>query len=171
MRGKLLCFLSFCFYCGITPAGAGKTLAHKGPHPIKRDHPRRCGENALMIFLKSSVTGSPPQVRGKQFAADGMDFFGGITPAGAGKTFVCGRQRHCKRDHPRRCGENMMLNTEIFMSAGSPPQVRGKHAICYQSRHAGRITPAGAGKTQDWSRRSRFSPDHPRRCGENFECL
>ena len=49
----------------ITPAGAGKTLRACGYSAQRRDHPRRCGENANEILLCACGKGSPPQVRGK----------------------------------------------------------------------------------------------------------
>ena len=49
----------------ITPAGAGKTRGHTAGLWIKKDHPRRCGENRLKKCALRRVSGSPPQVRGK----------------------------------------------------------------------------------------------------------
>ena len=74
----------------ITPAGAGKTTAASGRGLAAKDHPRRCGENFLSLYLSGITVGSPPQVRGKPPA-----FFANrperrITPAGAGKTTAPG---------------------------------------------------------------------------------
>ena len=95
--------------------------------------------------------GSPPQVRGKRCIHCIIPHSNGITPAGAGKTSLFRCRRMCCRDHPRRCGENVVR-------AGSSIAVS-------------RITPAGAGKTP----RRRLPPtnlrDHPRRCGENPQPL
>ena len=73
--------------------------------------------------------------------------YGGITPAGAGKTFVKPHEEITAWDHPRRCGENK--NGEILFAhlKGSPPQVRGKPGISLNSTSWSGITPAGAGKT------------------------
>ena len=52
-------------WTGITPACAGKS-GH--PHHLRRgnqDHPRVCGEKSWVRPSFSSVTGSPPRVRGK----------------------------------------------------------------------------------------------------------
>ena len=93
----------------------------------KRDHPRRCGENALEDSSEAHCLGSPPQVRGKQVLTEGEWWDYRITPAGAGKTQRLVRMcRACPgsppqvrgklylflrvdlvfQDHPRRCGEN-----------------------------------------------------------------
>ena len=70
-----------------------------------------------------------------------------ITPAGAGKT---PKRRFCtifNRDHPRRCGENLLPFELLPKSPGSPPQVRGKLALAIVDFDTIGITPAGAGKT------------------------
>ena len=71
---------------GSPPQVRGKlrpTLQESVP---KRDHPRRCGENAVTLPAEISWMGSPPQVRGKP--SDCLKTLPGlrITPAGAGKT-------------------------------------------------------------------------------------
>ena len=91
--------------------------------------------------------GSPPQVRGKPSNSVGVNTIDRITPAGAGKTAVNRRHAVAERDHPRRCGENLIRSVANALRKGSPPQVRGK-LVNYQVKYpATRITPAGAGKT------------------------
>ncbi len=92
--------------------------------------------------------GSPPQVRGKQIYFAEFVLTARITPAGAGKTFLSSCFLSLSKDHPRRCGENE--NQPFFTPPfyGSPPQVRGKHGVPVNSAATGRITPAGAGKTE-----------------------
>ena len=51
---------------GITPAGAGKTIFFAFTLRLRKDHPRRCGENEKSVFSQSRKRGSPPQVRGKR---------------------------------------------------------------------------------------------------------
>ena len=157
------------------------------PVYVRKDHPRRCGENSIPRRGRSVRLGSPPQVRGKQVRLD--DVFekiritpqvrgkpctvlplpapSGITPAGAGKTYVCALCCAVDWDHPRRCGENRPARLSPWAARGSPPQVRGKRynatvGICKE-----RITPAGAGKTSCDSLPLPRVWDHPRRCGEN----
>ena len=72
----------------------------------KKDHPRRCGENFYKVGFAAYDTGSPPQVRGKQLNLVKAAHWNGITPAGAGKTRLCGGLSARPEDHPRRCGEN-----------------------------------------------------------------
>ena len=131
----------------ITPAGAGKT-----PHFVLKshgweDHPRRCGENAFSMLKAAARTGSPPQVRGKLSFIPLTPLTLGITPAGAGKTYMFFRACATNRDHPRRCGENTLSGLNSSKAKGSPPQVRGKPAYVEGRFEMPGITPAGAGKT------------------------
>ena len=133
-----------------------------------RDHPRRCGENAAFILWTSSPPGSPPQVRGKHRSKRCKHLYLGITPAGAGKTYAYSNRSSEDRDHPRRCGENIVGYVFSKYRQGSPPQVRGKPSHNLWSQHLKGITPAGAGKTHCVPWRTAALPDHPRRCGENL---
>ena len=65
MRGKHGDYMADKRSFGITPAHAGKTC-HEIDEPILiGDHPRACGENALVSSCAHSVKGSPPRMRGK----------------------------------------------------------------------------------------------------------
>ena len=65
MRGKVEKSAENLRYVGITPAYAGKSGGAAGILKIKQDHPRLCGEKALSVDVHSSMTGSPPPMRGK----------------------------------------------------------------------------------------------------------
>ena len=109
-------------------------------------------------------------MRGKPNDETSISAHTGITPAGAGKTLPVVAVGVLIRDHPRRCGENRFLTVLQFRHAGSPPQVRGKRFQAEKQPQGSRITPAGAGKTISEFHLLSFLQDHPRRCGENFEC-
>ena len=135
---------------------------------VSRDHPRRCGENAALLRVRSPNVGSPPQVRGKPSGQYQQAFLRGITPAGAGKTEEQAVKAFISPDHPRRCGENEIPTGSAFITDGSPPQVRGKPGfLCSAVSYYG-ITPAGAGKTDRIRLIELNRQDHPRRCGENY---
>ena len=131
----------------ITPAGAGKTPVADTRRGGHGDHPRRCGENAATVASAFADAGSPPQVRGKLDAGFNKLIGKGITPAGAGKTCSARHRAGQNRDHPRRCGENVVKTENKIVVPGSPPQVRGKRRIPDIRAAFHRITPAGAGKT------------------------
>ena len=152
---------------GITPAGAGKTGFCAVFVRQRWDHPRRCGENLPMPESKLGTLGSPPQVRGKPFILKALSWVARITPAGAGKTGVFVGNLLEGQDHPRRCGENAYQYILSPLSAGSPPQVRGKRTPHQTKTKPIGITPAGAGKTAKKRVRRRYTRDHPRGCGEN----
>ena len=71
---------------GITPADAGKTSSDGAFLPNVPDHPRGCGENAMLVTSGATEIGSPPRMRGKP----SIDEIFNIN----------------RRDHPRGCGEN-----------------------------------------------------------------
>ena len=86
VRGKPQCRIERHGFIGITPAGAGKTMCALMSVFSPQDHPRRCGENAVLGVCLSPPVGSPPQVRGKRINIHSSRLKPGITPAGAGKT-------------------------------------------------------------------------------------
>ena len=128
MRGKLVSSGQVSQAQRITPAGAGKTGLVDEDGRKTPDHPRRCGENGISVPSVKTITGSPPQVRGKQSDPQAIVQHLGITPAGAGKTDTKSISSSTAEDHPRRCGENANDSNEIGNGKGSPPQVRGKPA-------------------------------------------
>ena len=129
-----------------------------------------CGENEEKARNPRRVEGSPPRVRGKRRRARRRPLFRGITPACAGKTFFTKYSSKARQDHPRVCGENKARWEILACFLGSPPRVRGKHALAVPVRGADRITPACAGKTRRVASALPEKRDHPRVCGENYSC-
>ena len=167
VRGKRNASYHSARFGRITPAGAGKTLLFANFRAFQWDHPRRCGENSILLKLHVAAEGSPPQVRGKLRARCRLHDINRITPAGAGKTLKQKRQYAVNEDHPRRCGENISDPACCSSIKGSPPQVRGKPERNISGRSGFGITPAGAGKTLSLFFPPQLRQDHPRRCGEN----
>ena len=65
-------------------------------------------------------------MRGKGMTKEQAILWVGITPAYAGKSTVR-RQRTCVPwDHPRVCGEKILVDGGIRTGVGSPPRMRGK---------------------------------------------
>ena len=125
-----------------------------------------CGEKRMTATIFATNAGSPPRVRGKEFAYAGIDVYGRITPACAGKSpSPCSEQ--CKYwDHPRMCGEKFPTSMRTARHAGSPPHVRGKAMSAVPERVCVGITPACAGKRDAGPRSQSEARDHPRMCGE-----
>ena len=86
MRGKLVRPHTHTMFCGITPADAGKTRILILFKCGKKDLPRGCGENNVLLLRLFCGQGSPPRMRGKLLIAKRRALRLGITPADAGKT-------------------------------------------------------------------------------------
>ena len=54
----------------------------------------------------------------------------GITPAYAGKSMYAMIALDRVQDHPRLCGEKLVIIDDLNRTAGSPPPMRGKVLVC-----------------------------------------
>ena len=166
MRGKVNRMKEETDIARITPAYAGKSFNIAFVCIALKDHPRVCGEKKLAIFDDETGEGSPPRMRGKVERLGVLRNTFGITPAYAGKSKMKFFDNSRSKDHPRVCGEKLLMFYTSHSVMGSPPRMRGK--VLYQLLRMGYagITPAYAGK----SGQERFSRprdgDHPRVCGE-----
>ncbi len=111
---------------GSPPRMRGKPNAPPDKHKANRDHPRGCGENIPKTKEKRHEIGSPPRMRGKPRSNRNGLMSYGITPADAGKTKNEKVFHVLKQDHPRGCGENIIMDSPNLRNAGSPPRMRGK---------------------------------------------
>ena len=110
----------------ITPACAGKSCSSLLSSTFWWDHPRVCGEKKFCVDYCNLGQGSPPRVRGKVTWTTAASKGPRITPACAGKSMMHSRNGRKVKDHPRVCGEKLMLMAVLMPSLGSPPRVRGK---------------------------------------------
>ena len=86
MRGKVLGLRTSGLLPRITPAYAGKSHSKRTREKINGDHPRLCGEKAVVGNYNRIFVGSPPPMRGKVREFLFFRFIFGITPAYAGKS-------------------------------------------------------------------------------------
>ena len=108
MRGKDAEPDAECNSDGITPAYAGKRQS-SWPNISRRvDHPRVCGEKAVLPHNDMDCKGSPPRMRGKAAFAVAVSVAPRITPAYAGKRPCSRIMIWIARDHPRVCGEKQL---------------------------------------------------------------
>ena len=86
MRGKANALDPVTISGRITPAYAGKRGSSYLQSQFWWDHPRLCGEKAMVNGIMQTNWGSPPPMRGKDFTAFQHLMQLGITPAYAGKS-------------------------------------------------------------------------------------
>ena len=148
MRGTRLMLRRLVLDDGIIPAYAGNTtnaFRHIRDH---RDHPRVCGEHALLHAMRNPVRGSSPRMRGTPTAvvvchlvrgiipayagntiqlilSDQSADNAGIIPAYAGNTFGNTSFTSDIKDHPRVCGEHELQTGGSVEVTGSSPRMRG----------------------------------------------
>ena len=113
MRGKLAGGVIGVQYAGLIPAYAGKTCGRRHRRPIRRAHPRVCGENCAWCLMWAGRGGSSPRMRGKPGVVCRRRGLRGLIPAYAGKTGVGLFLGSCDTAHPRVCGENIPLGTPL----------------------------------------------------------
>ena len=166
MRGKATQEIRRLDSVRITPAYAGKSLFPCWLPPVRKDHPRLCGEKTNTCILVSCDSGSPPPMRGKADFQIWPHVAVGITPAYAGKRRPPQNAIVTKRDHPRLCGEKCVQNSGSSRFKGSPPPMRGKVFFSGWILDQVRITPAYAGKSSTAYPDQANQGDHPRLCGE-----
>ena len=153
---------------GIIPADAGSTQKWcvEGLHP--QDHPRGCGEHSLRLLECQSTAGSSPRMRGALSETRFDPFGGGIIPADAGSTTPLQLKTMSEKDHPRGCGEHLVVLLFPVMGLGSSPRMR-RALLNLPGRVLGLgIIPADAGSTRSIDARRSPGPDHPRGCGEHL---
>ena len=92
----------------------------------------------------------------------------GIIPAHAGNTQRRVFARLVAEDHPRTCGEHMLIAPTVSRLQGSSPHMRGTQAGAHGARRTHGIIPAHAGNTCHVRCPSDRIRDHPRTCGEHW---
>ena len=93
-----------------------------------------------------------------------------IIPAYAGNTYGGLQYAHDLRDHPRVCGEHVRVEDTWCFRTGSSPRMRGTRHCRPLRRRGTRIIPAYAGNTSTCSTPTCLTRDHPRVCGEHYDC-
>ena len=106
-----------------------------------------CGEHQFRVVEVRQVEGSSPHVRGALDDVSIAAFGVGIIPACAGSTGGVGTGFIPLGDHPRMCGEHLLLSTVVSATQGSSPHVRGAPYLLFQVIQGFGIIPACAGST------------------------
>ena len=127
-----------------------------------------CGEHFIISARGLGKTGSSPHVRGALSQLQCPCRWLGIIPACAGSTRTLRGFRTGRWDHPRMCGEHVVLPPFFWTVSGSSPHVRGALARVGHLRPQPGIIPACAGSTESAANHARSRRDHPRMCGEHI---
>ena len=90
-----------------------------------------------------------------------------IIPADAGSTGQARMKSGRQEDHPRGCGEHLLISGLSLANQGSSPRMRGAHMITSPACRNWRIIPADAGSTALFRSVRQCAWDHPRGCGEH----
>ena len=107
-------------------------------------------------------------MRGKVYGCSSLINVVRITPAYAGKSKAAVSFAISLQDHPRLCGEKLVVEIAHSGDRGSPPPMRGKAASNRVDMDSAGITPAYAGKSLKRLRIDFKGMDHPRLCGEKL---
>ena len=110
---------------GIIPAYAGNTPRLSNGGMEQRDHPRVCGEHSEGKIGAFRLLGSSPRMRGTLHSQGQRREEPGIIPAYAGNTLHHMVAARVGRDHPRVCGEHLVVVVLGEYSVGSSPRMRG----------------------------------------------
>ena len=132
------------------PAYAGKTAKPACPLPAWPEHPRVCGENARLEADKQMYDGTSPRMRGKPAPIPTRGPIRRNIPAYAGKTTGFLPYLFFAAEHPRVCGENLVMAFLTAVTNGTSPRMRGKPGYGVFDGSDKRNIPAYAGKTWLW---------------------
>ena len=128
--------ISYClsFFCGNTPACAGKTLADKPIAALNKKHPRVRGEDLGSGQSQPDELETPPRARGRQSLENLKKSFNRNTPACAGKTGTSAYSASMKRKHPRVRGEDEPSGKRTIATGETPPRARGRLSAASSSK-------------------------------------
>ncbi len=161
-RGGQLSFARSCPAAGLIPAGAGRTIAAERGAARPGVHPRWRGADHDLDFDLMVSEGSSPLARGGRAVGGGGGGWGGLIPAGAGRTSLPPRRTTCTRAHPRWRGADSASSGRCRCRAGSSPLARGGPGEVDVRVVLVGLIPAGAGRTTAPSLSSRATRAHPR---------
>ena len=125
--GKSICFM-FLYWLtmGSPPPMRGKVVAMVDSVGQPRITPAYAGKSCYVKMDRCTKLGSPPPMRGKGILSPYLAQAPRITPAYAGKSTQILWNCFFDQDHPRLCGEKLLITSKAPFRAGSPPPMRGK---------------------------------------------
>ena len=121
----------------------------------------------MAVNTGSALAGSSPRMRGTLRVHHSFGGLIGIIPAYAGNTGTRNIFYKHRGDHPRVCGEHVMMVGSFRLSKGSSPRMRGTQPTFGWVKGYEGIIPAYAGNTCIRPSAVEGRWDHPRVCGEH----
>ena len=171
MRGTLVVAELLGHESGIIPAYAGNTWNRQRQASPCWDHPRVCGEHAVLNSDALPFTGSSPRMRGTLLHHALALASGGIIPAYAGNTGGEGAGHgHASGSSPRMRG-TLGRGGARRVFRGIIPAYAGNTRSRTLRLWLRGIIPAYAGNTMIRLGLVRLRRDHPRVCGEHHSLL
>ncbi len=132
---------------GIIPADAGSTRVLTLYGVVHPDHPRGCGEHLLVNAILPFRPKSSPRMRRALVYFERARPDRRIIPADAESTPRTYPPTGPNRDHPRECGEHIVVLIVLALSGGSSPRMRGARRFHVVVQATKGIIPANAGST------------------------
>ena len=129
------------------PAPAGETEAFTMAVLQDTVHPRACGGNSQLSRPQVLHHGPSPRLRGKPYHGDAPGPWRRSIPAPAGETCSRARTTTAPGVHPRACGGNFLLGSNLARRLGPSPRLRGKRDAPVIAAPSGGSIPAPAGET------------------------
>ncbi len=169
VRGTVLFWLVVAGWMRFIPARAGNSAAGRVVRQGATVHPRACGEQSNSIPASRIISGSSPRVRGTDASVPSQIAVWRFIPARAGNRLLAPAMYSTDSVHPRACGEQVAVTSELYIPVGSSPRVRGTGQVSPRHASRPRFIPARAGNRAA-GRNGRSCPRvHPRACGEQNE--
>ena len=144
-----------------TPADAGTTVWPRPGPGDDPEHPRGCGDDALLAVGAAVSYGTPPRMRGRPHPQHRRPVALRNTPADAGTTSPSRCSSWPRPEHPRGCGDDVKLAFVHSSNPGTPPRMRGRPWLRRWPSRSARNTPADAGTTLAAGSAHCRSPEHP----------
>ena len=147
------------------PACAGEPSWGGSPSCVSTVYPRVCGGTLACASLASPSTGLSPRVRGNLAGMFGLLLGVGSIPACAGEPPPVPVSRPSPMVYPRVCGGTNSSLSDICLSSGLSPRVRGNHPPGRWCRGRRGSIPACAGEPLSWDIDPAAARVYPRVCG------
>ncbi len=150
------------------PTRVGRTSSTTRHRGARTDHPHARGENVIIVFIFSVVSGPSPRAWGELPEDSVIDHAGRTIPTRVGRT--SGRLPICSQitDHPHARGENDVGNRGGQERHGPSPRAWGELSASRVASAAVRTIPTRVGRTTWEIVAAKRDTDHPHARGENW---